>query len=196
MALRPLAHTGLSCFSASLLFCMAAGLSGCASSQSGASGHRVVTAASETQRTALLERVKGLAGEWQMKDEKGNLVPASTFTVTSSGSAVREIMFAGMPHEMTNMYTMDGDSLVVTHYCAQGNQPRMRARLNDGHGHGPNQIHFQFDSVSNLRSPTETYMGDMVLEFVSSDKVVQRWKSYKNGVLSNDHDVEIELVRK
>ncbi len=36
-------------------------------------------------------------------------------------------MYPGMEHEMTNMYTLDGNTLVMTHYCAGGNQPRMRA---------------------------------------------------------------------
>ena len=33
----------------------------------------------------------------------------------------------GTPMEMVTLYHMDGAELVATHYCAMGNQPRMRA---------------------------------------------------------------------
>ena len=40
------------------------------------------------------------------------------YRVTASGTMVIETMFAGEPHEMINMYTVDGDSLIATHYCS------------------------------------------------------------------------------
>ncbi|MEZ6019293.1 MAG: hypothetical protein R3F17_04090 [Planctomycetota bacterium] len=40
---------------------------------------------------------------------------------------MREIMFPGQPFEMTNVYRLDGNDLCVTHFCAVGNQPQMRA---------------------------------------------------------------------
>ena len=44
---------------------------------------------------------------------------------TGGGSAVTETLFPGTAHEMMSVYHMDGDDLVLTHYCAGGNQPRM-----------------------------------------------------------------------
>ena len=40
------------------------------------------------------------------------------FRVTSAGSVVQETMFPGSDHEMVNMYSVDGDKLLMTHYCA------------------------------------------------------------------------------
>ena len=39
-----------------------------------------------------------------------------------------ETVFPGSPHEMVTVYHADGPDLVLTHYCMEGNQPRMRAQ--------------------------------------------------------------------
>lgn len=105
-----------------------------------------VVEADPAQRAQLLAAVSELQGRWVMEGPEG---PAYTeFALTSSGSAVRETMFPGTPHEMINMYALDGNSLVLTHYCAGGNQPRMRAeRLVDG------RLEFLPDGVGDLKSP-------------------------------------------
>ena len=48
------------------------------------------------------------------------------FRVSAAGTVVMETMGPGTKHEMINMYHLDGDDLVLTHYCAGGNQPTMK----------------------------------------------------------------------
>ena len=48
------------------------------------------------------------------------------FHVTAANSVVIETMFPGSDHEMVNTYHIDGDNLVMTHYCAMGNQPHLK----------------------------------------------------------------------
>jgi hypothetical protein len=139
-----------------------------------------VRPATDAQRAALLDRVKSLAGTWEMADAQGNRNPAVVYAVTSSGSAVREIMFPGSEHEMTNMYHMDGDSLVVTHYCAMGNQPRMRARLAEGGG-AKDRIDFAFDSVTNMTAPDQPAMASLSLVWIDPDHIRQEWRSWGGG---------------
>lgn len=141
-----------------------------------AGGARVAGTATDQQRAALFDRVKSLEGTWVMKDEKGQEQIASVFRVSSGGSVVREIMFPGADHEMTNIYHMDGPTLVMTHYCSAGNQPRMRAAAGD-----TDTIHLKFDSLTNLRSADQVYMGGMVMTFVSPDQVTTDWTSYQGG---------------
>src|SRR5205807_1359748 len=128
--------------------------------------------ASTAQQAVLFDRVKTLQGAWVVKDDKGQEHPASTFAVSSDGSIVREIMLPGTEHEMTNVYHMDGPTLVMTHYCAMGNQPRLRAVAGD-----PNVIDLKFDSVTNLSGPGESYMGDMKLVFVDANHIKTDWVS-------------------
>ena len=89
------------------------------------------SAATGAAAPAALERLKALAGEWVAAEDgemakKGDLV--ARYAVTAAGSAVVETVFPGSAHEMVTVYHADGPDLVLTHYCMEGNQPRMRAR--------------------------------------------------------------------
>lgn len=133
--------------------------------------------ATEAQDRAMLGEIAQLAGEWEIAGEDGSVQPASVFAVTSAGSAVREVMFPGTAHEMTNVYHMDGQRLVMTHYCAAGNQPRMVAsaarRTSEGTVYA-----FEFDSVSNLRESHDHYMGQMTLTIAGENEIRQEWRSF------------------
>lgn len=146
---------------------------------------RVVPAASPDQKAALLGRVQGLQGTWAKVDEQGVVHPDATLTFasTAANSVVREVMFPGSPHEMLNVYHMDGPDLVVTHYCAAGNQPRMRARSASG-----NSIAFRADGVTNLTDPSKPHMAELTLIFNDDGTLTQDWKSMQNGELT-DHAV-------
>ncbi len=143
------------------------------------------------QQVAMFDRLKSLAGEWTMPDEKGNVITASVYSVTSSGTAVREVMFPGQPHEMTNVYHMDGPSLVVTHYCSMGNQPRMRCVKTNADG----SMTFGFDSVTNLKSDDTHYMGSLTLRTPDANHLEQDWISTNEGKEMKEHAV-FKMTRK
>jgi hypothetical protein len=48
------------------------------------------------------------------------------YKVTAGGSVVMETLFPGTDHEMISMYHLEKGELIATHYCAMGNQPRMK----------------------------------------------------------------------
>ena len=75
--------------------------------------------------TARFDHLKALAGQWTMIGGDGSV--AVTYRVTAGGSAVIETLFPGAAYEMVTVYTIDDGALVLTHYCAEGNQPRMKA---------------------------------------------------------------------
>lgn len=170
-----------------LVLAAAAALAGCSSM----SGRHVVSVATREQEAALIEQMKPLAGTWEMKDDKGQTVTAAVFSVGSGGSAIREIMFPGSPHEMTNIYTMDGPTLLMTHYCAMGNQPHLRATA----GNTPGVIALRFDSVSNLRSADEHYMGELTITIKDKNHITEEWRSFTGGKLA-DENVKFDLTRK
>lgn len=152
---------------------------------------RVAPPSTAARDEAMLGQIAALAGEWEMADEDGTPTLASTFNVTSAGSAVREIMFPGEPHEMTNLYHMDGPNLVVTHYCATGNQPRMiatEARTSDE----GTVYQFDFDSVSNLRDEHTHYMGNMTLTLLNDGNIREDWRAYdREGKLTEPTTFEM-----
>jgi len=141
------------------------------------------------QRKALIEAVSKLEGRWEGTDPSGIEI-VSEFQVTAEGTAIREVMFPGSSHEMTNMYTLDGNSLVMTHYCAGGNQPRMRATAVEA-----NTIAFKPDGVSDLKAADEQYMGAMTLALKDEDTLEQRWSALKNGVPIEGQEMICTLKR-
>lgn len=142
------------------------------------------------KRERLLAAVKQLEGSWGVTIA-GSPSGSIEFKVSSVGSAVRETMFPGTDHEMTNMYHLDGNTLVVTHYCGGGNQPRMRATdVVDG------KIMFALESVGDLKSAEEAYMGGLTLEFVDADHVVEHWSNYVDGQPNPDHEMQMHLRRR
>jgi hypothetical protein len=149
---------------------------------------RIVSAAAPEQE-AMFNQIKGLAGKWSVKGSDANMKGEIDFAVSSNGSIVRETMFPGTPHEMTNVYHLDGPSVVMTHYCAMGNQPRMRATTGD-----KAQIAFHCDSVTNMTSPTEMYMGEMTLTFKDKDHVSENWRHTKDGKIAPAADA-FEMTR-
>src|SRR5206468_2071715 len=116
--------------------------------------------------------IKALAGKWTTTDPAGKTVVASEFKVTSAGSAVQETYFPGTDHEMVNMYALDGDKLLMTHYCAMGNQPRLKlASSNNG------AMKFEFQDATNLPSKDATCMNSMELKIDGPDQISEKWQA-------------------
>src|SRR5688572_14379528 len=110
---------------------------------------------------AAFEKLKGLAGTWQARmltpdGDKTSVV----YRVTANGNVVMETMFAGTDHEMINMYTVDGDSLVATHYCSGGTQPKLK--LNEAKS---NDKQLVFDFVGVTGKKTDSYINGVTIHF-------------------------------
>ena len=153
----------------------------------------VLRAQAEAQPAAsAFDRLKALAGDWIDLDGafgmKGKV--AVTYRITGGGSTVIETLFAGAPHEMTTVYHKDGRHVVLTHYCAAGNQPRMRATTTDGR-----TLAFDFDGGTNLDPARDSHMHSARFEFVSADEIRGEWVGWNEGKPS-DHVVKFHLVRK
>src|SRR5262245_30289303 len=126
-----------------------------------------------------LDRFKSLAGEWVAAEDsemakKGDLV--ARYSVTAGGSAVVETIFPGSAHEMVTVYHADGPDLVLTHYCVEGNQPRMRAKDATA-----KPVEFEFDGGSNIDSQHDRHMHSAWLEFVGKDEIRSQWTEEADG---------------
>jgi hypothetical protein len=153
----------------------------------------VLMAQSDPQpAAAAFDKLKALAGDWVDVDGavgmKGKV--AVTFRVTGGGSTVIETLFAGTPHEMVTVYHKDGRHVVLTHYCAAGNQPRMRATTTDGRS-----LAFDFDGGSNLDPAKDGHMHSGHVEFVDADRIRATWFGWANGKPSA-HQPVFNLERK
>jgi len=138
------------------------------------------------------DRFKALAGDWVAAEDtdyakKGDLI--ARYHLTGGGSAVVEDLFPGSPHEMTTVYHMDGDDVVLTHYCMTGNQPRMRAKAPEG-----DTVTFAFDGGTNIDAKKTKHMHDASFQFVSENEIRTQWNGLADGKPSMT--VKTHLVRK
>jgi hypothetical protein len=112
--------------------------------------------------------MKSLVGNWQGSiDGK----PARlTYALVSNGTALMETSESHDSNQMVTVYHPDGPSLLMTHYCSAGNQPRMQAQKFEG-----DRIAFALVDTSNLGSADQHRMTRLVLTLADSDHLVQEW---------------------
>ena len=103
-----------------------------------------------------------------------------------------ETLFPESEHEMVTVYHQDGDDLVLTHYCAMGNQPRMRCAP----GGEPNKFVFKFHGGTNLNPDKDFFMHDAVITMPDNDKLVSEWTHYQNGKPSGTAKIELSRKKK
>jgi hypothetical protein len=148
----------------------------------------LATAAQAGSPSSDWERLKSLVGSWQGENE-GRPVSV-TYTLVSNGTALMENLDGGHDANMITMYTPDGAMLLATHYCAAGNQPRMRATTSvDG-----KSLDFQFVDVSNVKGSSGEVMRRLVVTFVDADHFHQQWTS--RGEDGREHTSLFQYTRK
>src|ERR1700761_319403 len=92
------------------------------------------------------EQLKALAGSWEGTFDGQPM--HVTLRVTSKGNALMHEMRGPGPDDPITMFHLDGQRLLLTHYCDAGNQPRMAATISpDG-----KTIVFDFLEATNLLS--------------------------------------------
>lgn len=136
-----------------------------------------------------LERLKKLTGTWTTETKETGATTV-TYRVTSGGSTVMETLMPGTAHEMVTMYHLDGDELILTHYCALGNQPRMKAQKDSKEG----TLDFRCAGGSNVKCPGEAHMHSLAMTFVDADHLRHEWTLMKGG--KAEEVVNFELARK
>lgn len=112
-----------------------------------------------------------------------------TYRVIANGSSVVETMFPGKPFEMVTEYHNHGKDLMMTHYCAAGNQPILKAK--------PMQdkvLRFEFVGGTNLDPATDSHMHEGWIEFLDENHIKVTWLGWADGK-PNGHNVTYQLHR-
>ena len=140
------------------------------------------------------EQLKKLVGTWVEADSNGQPTDkvVSVVRLTAGGSAVQETLFPGEPMEMVSIYHMDNQDLLMTHYCALGNQPRMKADP----ASAQNQIRWKFAGGTNLDPSKDMHMHSATVTFVDDDHIQIEGESWEGGKPSAEHCGVMKLVRK
>ncbi len=125
------------------------------------------------------ERLLTLEGDWEGRSTKG-WEDRVRFDKIAAGSVLLETSrFGAHPGEtMVTAHHLDGDRLVLTHYCVAGNQPRLV--LNDSSNEGAD-LAFAFLDGTNLPSRNRGHMDHVVMHFIDADHFTSRWTWYQDG---------------
>lgn len=147
-----------------------------------------VLAADAIDVKAAFERLKSMAGDWHANSSMG----AATIRVEvlAGGSALIQREKMGQMEEMVTMIHLDGDRLMLTHYCMVHNQPRMQARSYDAKN---GEVRFEFVDGTNMK-PTDGHMHNASFRFLSPDVVHQDWEYYEGGKRKNTESLDYRRV--
>ena len=136
--------------------------------------------AKETSAQICFAKLKKLAGDWTHKEDKSGTEKVSLrYRVISGGTAVEEELMPGSPGAMTSIYHLDNGSLVMTHYCSLGNQPRFKATL----ASSPSKMEFECigGGGGNMKSENDMHIHHLVITVLSDDHFTQEWSANKDG---------------
>src|SRR5260370_30257253 len=94
-------------------------------------------AATQSDAQKSFDKMKNLAGSWeghvttvpQAPEIDGKLIQVSLRATSMGNALMHEMTGAGRPDDPITMLYLDGDRLLLTHYCDAGNRPRMTGKI-------------------------------------------------------------------
>jgi hypothetical protein len=148
----------------------------------------LVVAQSDARKS--FDLLKGLEGSWAGTNSQGQPVEVK-FRMTAGGSALMSEIVPhgpdkGSSENMITMFHMDGDRLLVTHYCGAGNQPRMKVIRSDA-----KSVSFEFMDGTNI-APGDGHMQRLTLSLPDADHHTEEWVFLDHG---KEHQEVFTLAR-
>jgi len=152
-------------------------------------------AAAASDATGALASLRALEGTWRgtyewtgARSDRGEMNAA--YRVTGNGSAVVEDLLHDGKPVMTTVYHLDGNELRMTHYCAAGNQPRLKARSIDL---AKNVVRFDFVDITNAPNPDAPHVHGFTIHVVDPNHLQLDFLFLAKGKQSVEH-VQLERV--
>lgn len=131
--------------------------------------------------------LKTLVGTWRQVDKPQSPLRIR-FSLTAGGSVLVEEWLRGdQPHSMT-VYHRDGANLLATHYCPQGNQPRLVASLSAG----AKRLQWSLQDATDLDPLDESHLIALGFDLSNPDRIA-RMETYRQG--DEDEQSALQLVR-
>ena len=118
--------------------------------------------------------LKGLEGTWAHTNQQGKTIQV-VFRLTAGGSALMSEIMGSGPENMITMFHMDGERLLLTHYCGAGNQPRMKMIASDA-----KSVTFEFLDGTNI-GPGEGHMQRVTFTQTDANHHSEEWVFLDHG---------------
>ena len=128
-------------------------------------------AADKTKSEQAFDRLTSLKGEW--KGEPDGVKTTLIYTLTANDSVLMEQCRPEGGPEMITMFTVDGDHLVATHYCAAKNQPQMMTKtIADP---SAKNLTFSLSHVYGLKTPGDWHNTGLTVTLEDTQHLTQEW---------------------
>ena len=128
----------------------------------------------ESDGQTSFHQLAGLEGNWVGKGSQGQPIEV-TFRMTAGGSALMSEIHGKGPENMITMFHMDGDRLIMTHYCGAGNQPRMKVVAADA-----KSVSFEFFDGTNI-GPGAGHMQHVTFTQADANHHTEDWVFLDHG---------------
>lgn len=92
---------------------------------------------------------------------------------------------------MLTVYHLDGDKLVLTHYCMAGNEPHLLAETFDPVS---GQLNFAFAGGSNIGAETG-HMHNAAFRLISNDRFDAKWDFVEGAKLKFSEDIHYTRLK-
>jgi len=94
------------------------------------------------------------------------------FKLGAARTVVIETLSTMHMEPMLTLYTLDGDSIALVHYCPTNNQPRMRAIPSSD---PVKELAFEFTGAANLPDETTGHQHRLILRFDDQNHITESW---------------------
>ncbi len=121
-------------------------------------------------------KLQTLVGEWEGQTASGRALKV-TYRLTAANSVLIETWTLGPQRESLTLYHMDNESLIATHYCPVGNQPRLRLK----EGGSAALFAFEFVSATNLPKPEAAHQHHFEMELLDAKSFARSETYLENG---------------
>lgn len=141
----------------------------------------VALAQSDSQKS--FDKMKTLAGTWegrvttvpQQSQIEGALMHVSLRETSMGNALMHEMTGGGRPDDPITMMYLDGDRLLLTHYCDAGNRPRMVGKVS------PDGKTVEFDFLDISGSTQYGHMHHAVFTVIDANHHIEDWTYMEPG---------------
>jgi len=138
-------------------------------------------AQSDAQKS--FDRLKALAGFWegtitttpQTPEVQSKTIQVTLRTTSMGHALMHEAKIAGRQDDPITMLYLDGDRLLLTHYCDAGNRPRMVAKTS------PDGKTVEFDFLDVAGGTQYGHMHEGVFTFIDDNHHTEDWTFIEPG---------------
>jgi len=137
----------------------------------------------QTDAQKSFDKLKTLSGSWQGRvttvpphpDMEGKLAQISLRTTSMGNALMHEATAEGRPDDPISILYLDGDRLLLTHYCDAGNRPRMTGAMS------PDGKKVEFDFLDVAGSTQHGHMHHAVFTLIDADHHIEDWTYMEPG---------------